>query len=151
MTDAGTAKIVLLGLAETVAARLRNHQVKAEVVSVGIRTHDLQHYSHQAVLDSPTNITQELYREAARLFDEMWDGTPIRQLGIQTGRLSEQASARLMKLFDTTDYEKLERLDQAVDKIRKRFGTDAVKRASFVAEEKLDHMPGKQRGKQDKN
>ena len=151
VTDAGTAKIVLLGLAETVAARLRNHQVKAEVVSVGIRTHDLQHYSHQAVLDSPTNITQELYREAARLFDEMWDGTPIRQLGIQTGRLSEQAPARQMKLFDTTDYEKLERLDQAVDKIRKRFGTDAVKRASFVAEEKLDHMPGKQRGKQDKN
>ena len=143
VTDAGTAKIVLLGLAETVASRLRKHQVRAEVVSVGIRTHELQHYSHQTVLDSPTNITQELYRAAAKLFDEVWDGTPIRQLGIQTGRLSEQGVTRQLQLFDNTDYEKLERLDSAVDKIRKRFGNDAVKRASFVMEEKLDHMPGK--------
>ena len=150
VTDAGTAKIVLLGLAETVASRLRKNQVRAEVVSVGIRTHELQHYSHQTVLDSPTNITQELYQAAAKLFDEVWDGTPIRQLGIQTGRLSEQNAARQMQLFDHTDYEKLERLDSAVDKIRKRFGNDAVKRASFVMEEKLDHMPGKQKGRKER-
>lgn len=143
VTDAGTAKVVLLGLAETVASRLRKHRVKAEVISVGIRTHELQHYSHQTVLDSPTNITQELYTAAARLFDEVWDGTPIRQLGIQTGRLSEQNAVRQLQLFDNTDYEKLERLDSAVDKIRKRFGNDAIKRASFVTEGKLDHMPGK--------
>jgi len=33
--DTSTAKLVLLALAETVAARLRKHEVRAELVSYG--------------------------------------------------------------------------------------------------------------------
>jgi DNA polymerase-4 len=47
-----------------------------------------------------------------------------------------------MNLFDNTDYEKLEKLDKAVDSIRKRFGTDSIKRASFVQQEEIDHISG---------
>lgn len=142
VTDAGTAKIVLLGLAETVSARLRQNRVKAEVVSVGIRASDLHSVSHQRVLESPTNITTELYHFAEQLFDELWDGTPIRQLGIHTGRMREETSVRQLTLFDSTDYDKLERMDATVDNIRRVYGIDAVKRAAFVTEKKIDHMSG---------
>ena len=37
-----------------------------------------------------------------------------------------------MSLFDTTDYEKMEKMDQAVDQIRKKFGSNAIMRASFL-------------------
>lgn len=141
VSDAGTAKLVLLSLAETVSARLRKHQVKAEVVSVGIKTYDLHHASHQMVLPAATNITVELHQAACTLFDELWDGTPIRQLGIQTSRIREADSGRQMSLFDNTDYERLEKMDRAIDTIRERFGNDAIKRGSFV-EHSIDHMSG---------
>ena len=47
-----------------------------------------------------------------------------------------------MSLFDNTDYEKMERMDQAVDKIRKKFGKNAIMRASFLDNPKVEHMTG---------
>lgn len=141
VTDAATARMVLLSLAETVASRLREHQVRAETVSVTIKDADLHSRSHQTVLDAPTNITAELHQAACRLFEELWDGSPIRLLGIQTSRIRDE-SVRQMSIFDKTDYEKLERLDKAVDSIREKFGNGAVKRASFLERPHEEHGGG---------
>lgn len=140
VTDGETAKLVLLSLSETVTARLRKHGKKAELISVSIKNSDLHTVSHQAVLPVPSDITYEIYREACRLFDELWDGSPIRHLGIHTGKLGE-GSARQLNIFDNTDYEKFEKLDAALDKIRNRHGQDSVMRASFL-KSPLDHMTG---------
>lgn len=132
VTDAASAKQILLSLAEKVGRRLREDDVRIEVISVGIRFYDLSNISHQSVLDSPTNITAEIHGAACRLFDEMWDGTPIRLLGIQTGKVTHGENNRQLSLFDRTDYEKLEKLDKAIDDIRRKFGNDAVCRATFM-------------------
>ncbi len=50
VTDASTAKLVLLALAETVGTRLRTAKVRAEVIAVGIKSHDLRYASHQMTL-----------------------------------------------------------------------------------------------------
>lgn len=142
VSDRSTAQMILLSLAETIGIRLRKDNVKIEVISVNLRFFDLSNVSHQCVLDHPTNITNEIHSIACRLFDELWDGTPIRLIGIQTSRVMDQESGRQMNLFDDTDYEKLEKLDKAVDSIRKRFGTDSIKRASFVQQEEIDHISG---------
>lgn len=142
VSDAGTARLVLLGLAETVGTRLREHGVRAELMSIGIKSYDLSYASHQMILKNPTNITTELYHYACRLFDQLWDQkTPIRHLGIHTGRLSEGSMLRQMSLFDTTDYAKLEQLDKTVDSVRKRYGIDSLKRAAFLSVP-FDHMEG---------
>ena len=122
--------------------RLRRDQVWIESVSVTIRFFDLRQNSHQCVLESATNITDEIYRAACRLFDELWDGTPIRLLGVQTGKVTRDGEVRQMSLFDSTDYEKLEKLDHAVDSIREKFGSDAILRASFLKQDKIDHLNG---------
>lgn len=141
--DAGTAKIVLLSLAETVAGRLRRDNVKIEVISVSIRYDDLSFSGHQKVLAQPTNITNEIKEAACRLFDELWDGRPVRHLGIHTGKVREAMQMRQLSLFeDCEKYEKLEKLDQAIDRIRERFGADVIKRAVFANQHRLDHMNG---------
>lgn len=142
VTDEGTAKMVLLSLCETVAYRLRKDDMKAEVLSVSIKDFELKTVSHQCVMPAPTNITSELHMIACQLFDELWDGTPIRLLGVSTSKVSKEAGGRQMNLFDDTDYDKLEKMDQAVDKIRKKFGNDAIMRASFL-KGSLENMPGK--------
>lgn len=140
--DAETAKKVLLSLAETVGRRLRKDDARIEVVAISIRFWDLSYISHQGALQSATNITKEIYDVACRLFDELWDGTPIRHLGIHTSKVSRNSNNRQLSLFDDTDYEKLEKLDRAVDSIRERFGMDAIQRASFLKQDKVDHMNG---------
>lgn len=132
VVDAGTAKHILFSLSETVSARLRRDHVKISSVSVGIKDYQFRLTSHQKMLASPTDITNEIHKTACELFDEMWDGTPIRLLGIQTSRIDENNMGRQMNLFDNTDYEKLERLDSAVDKIREKYGNDKIKRATFL-------------------
>ena len=141
VSDASTAKLVLLALAETVGTRLRAAKVRAEVIAVGIKSHDLSYASHQMTLQNATNITTEIHRCACRLFDELWDGTAIRHLGIHTSRVKDGMDMRQIDMFDTTDYEKLEKMDAAVDQIRKRYGIDSVMRAAFVGSP-IDHMSG---------
>lgn len=136
VSDEGTAKMVLLSLAEKVAGRIREDGVVAESVSVTIKDFNLQKSSHQMILDSKTNLTSEIHEAACKLFDELWDGTPIRLLGIQAGKVSKEAASRQISLFDDTDYEKLEAVDKAIDSIRSKYGSGAVKRAVFMKGEK---------------
>ena len=55
---------------------------------------------------------------------------------------SHVTSKSQLNLFDRSDYEKQERLDAAIDRIRERYGVDSVKRAVFV-ESPIDHMCGR--------
>jgi DNA polymerase IV len=134
------AKMILLSLAETVAARLRRDDMMANVISVGIVDSEFRHSSHQTTLLSPTHNTDEIHRTACTLFDELWDGSPIRNLGIQTSKVVPFGAERQMNLFSFETDEKKEKLDQAIDRIRNRFGTTAIQRASLVKQQ--DHKQG---------
>lgn len=144
--DEYTAKQFLLSLAETVSARLRADGAKISVVAVGIRDYDLIYYGHQITLFSATDLTLEIYVAACQCFDELWNGIPIRHLGIHTSRVV-YSDCRQYSLFDKVDYEKQKRMETAVDSLRKRFGADCIMRACFLpspSEEKIyiDHMGG---------
>jgi len=139
--DGSTAKMVLLSLAEKVCTRLREDSVMISVVAVSIVDIYFRHSSHQLQLISPTNITNEIYKAACRLFDELWDGFPIRQLGIHTSRIVRGETGKQINLFDMNRYEKLAKLDKTVDMIRERYGEDSIKRAVFL-DGPVYHMSG---------
>ena len=141
VVDEVTARKVLLALSETVGSRLRKDHVEIELVSVGIRYSDLSYVSHQKRLKTSTDLTMEIYNAACELFVALWNGYPIRHLGVHTGKVQDCDFSRQMVLFDDTDYEKLSKVDDTIDVIRKRFGNDAVKRAVFV-NQPIDHMSG---------
>ena len=140
--DERTAQIVLLALAETLGNRLRRDGVKAKVVSVSVKDWEFHVSSHQRVLDQATDITNEICRTAWQLFRELWDGSPIRHLGIHTGKISEQDGIRQRSLFEGWDYEREGMTDRAVDAVRDRFGRDALQRAVFLEYTAIDHMSG---------
>ena len=144
VTDREIAKQYLLSLAETVSARLRADGVKIGVVSISLRDWNLQFCGHQITLSVPTDLTLEIYEAACKCFDELWDGTPLRHLGIHTSRVSTD-SCRQIQMFERIDYEKVHKMDAAVDGIRRRYGADSIKRACFLPEsgrEWIDHMGG---------
>ena len=136
-TDAVTREAavkILLELAESVGRRLRASRTKAGLVCTEIKYSDFKSVSHQSVLESPTASTDAVYRTACALFDELWNGAPIRLLGIRTGKLSEEGEPVQLSLFDYTApaSEKQQKLDAALDKIRSKYGDNAIKRGSLM-------------------
>ncbi len=141
VTDADTAKMILLSLCETVGARLRYDNVFISVVSITIVDSNFHHHSKQCSLESTTNVTAEIYNYACELFDICWNNAPIRLLGVSTAKASTEKYSQY-NLFDKDKYEKLQKLDSTIDNIRSRYGNDSVKRARFIDSEHK-HMTGK--------
>lgn len=131
VTDPEAAGRVLLYLSEKVGARLRADGAKAAVVSVSIRDQNFRNISRQRTLKRETDITGEIYQISRGIFEQMWDGRPLRHLGIHTAAGSEEGGWQL-ELFPGEE-EKKRRMDQTVDCIRRRFGPDALVRASLMS------------------
>ena len=132
---------LLLSLCETVGVRLRTDGVKVSVVSVHITTYEFQYFNKQMQLLSPTDVTEEIYHAACRVFRLLWDGkTPIRQIGVHTSKVQTDA-VRQYNLFDRDKYDRLAVLDRTIDRIRERYGEASIFRASFLGSN-VDHMSG---------
>ena len=144
VTDATLAKEILLSLTETVAYRIRADKSYISVISVYFVDNEFKQSSRQMTLDSATNVTNEIYYHVCTLFDQLWNGNPIRLLGVHTSKATNEAH-RQYSLFETQNVEKLSKLDSAIDAIRMKYGEDSIKRASFVRPEEEDgprHMSG---------
>jgi len=140
VTTEERAKEVLLMLAETVGGRLRKEQQKASMISVEIKYSTFQSVSHQKQIARATNTDQVIYENACELFRELWNGEPIRLLGIRTSKIKDDDAPEQMSIFDyqyeeTSDKvkeEKHRKLDYALDEIRKKFGDEVIKRGTFL-------------------
>ena len=72
VSTAEEAHMILLALTERVAGRLRRIKKFARIVSVTVTSSEFMRYGHQIKLDSPTDITSEIFLYVRRLFDEVW-------------------------------------------------------------------------------
>lgn len=127
---------VLLKLADTVAARLYASSQAAGMISTEIKYHTFQSISHQTTLETPVFAADLIYKTACLLFDEIWDKTPVRLLGIRTSKLVSRDEPVQLNLFDLTQAsprtEKEEKLDAALFNIRKKYGEHSVVRGCFL-------------------
>lgn len=124
------AYLVLLSLVETVSARLRHDQYFAQLVSVSFRTNEFLSYSHQRKFSHATDCTNEIWEIACELFDELWKSQPLRHMGVRVSELCQNDFLQL-SLFEK-NYEKDRKIDQAIDVIRERFGSNAIIRSSYL-------------------
>lgn len=133
------ARKVLLWLAESVAGRLRKEKMKAKMVSVEIKYSTFKSVSHQTQLQRATSNDKTIYETACELFRELWNEEPIRLLGIRTSKLVNETEPEQMSIFDfqemmeqeTPKDEKHEKLNKALDQIRKKYGDEAIVRGSL--------------------
>lgn len=123
-------------LAESVGRRLRKAGQKASMVSMEIKYYDFQKMSHQMQLPKPTDEDQVIYKTACKLFEESWSGEPIRLLGIRTAKLVDASEPEQLSIFDIElpkpPDEKHQKLNAAMDVVRKKYGKDAVMKASMM-------------------
>ncbi len=138
------AYTVLKELAVSVSQRLKKHHFLAAQISTEIKYASFRSVSHQRTILTPTAEETEIYQCACQLFNELWDGEPIRLLGIRTTKLQDEEEPTQISLFDLGKYQeqekqeelrrekeeqkqkKLASLDDAIAKIKKRYGDNAI-------------------------
>jgi DNA polymerase-4 len=71
-----------------------------------------------------------IYKTSSALFDENWDGRPLRLIGVSVSGLVASGNAEQPSLFDTD--ERRRKMIEAVDSLRDRFGDAALVRAGAI-------------------
>ncbi|ETA78923.1 DNA polymerase Y family protein [Youngiibacter fragilis] len=130
-TDRISCHNVMLSLCETLMPRLRDAEKLAKCVAVHIRGTDLVTVSRQTTLYRATDSTTMVMETACSLFDSLWDGSPVRHLGIALSQLKDTDVEQLCLLKSKSE-EKSEKIDRVIDTLRKNFGDNSVIRATFL-------------------
>jgi DNA polymerase-4 len=125
------AHLVLLSLCEMVCMRLRDSGFLTRLVSVSIKTNTFEYASHQEKFIQPTDQTMEIFHVAKRLFNALWNGDPIRHLGVRVSEFCENDFLQL-SIFDQINREKLRKVDQVLDVLRTRYTPGALVRGGFI-------------------
>jgi DNA polymerase IV len=124
----------ILELSDRVGGRLRREGVLAGGVTLKFRDHTFRTVTRAAVLERPTDVGDDLFREAWKLLTRLeWKGSRVRLVGVTAARLSSGASSPegQLPLFPPRPDPKRD-LARTVDKIRERFGGNAITRASLL-------------------
>ena len=109
---------------DRLARRLRQAQVAARTVSLKVRFSDFETIVRSHTVEAPIDTTKDLVAAIRQLVDRASLGVrPIRLLGVGGSNLTEPAAPRQLHL----DGEVKEALAVASDRIRDRFGEDAIK------------------------
>lgn len=126
---------VLLALTEHTTYRLRKVGLLCNVVSVQLRTSEFKNYSHQRKLDFSTNSTKEIFKVAKQLVKQLYNGEPIRLIGIRVDNLCDE-NEKQISIFEDSNSKKQESLDKVVDSIKDKFGYETITRAGDMKQTK---------------
>jgi DNA polymerase-4 len=117
-------KATLLELADKVACDLRRQGYAGRTVVLKLRDSHFHTASRQRTLPAPTNTTQVVYEAALALLADLHEpGRLLRLLGLSLSGLTEAHQTAL------DDSQRDRACDEAVDLVRARYGSQALRRA----------------------
>ncbi|MGB4299238.1 MAG: DNA polymerase IV [Candidatus Saccharicenans sp.] len=111
-------------LSDRLALTLRQEKCYAQVIEVKARYSDFKTVSKRRFLSMPVQEMNRIYRVAEELFLDLWDKSrlALRQVGVKGSRLVGERHLSLFEFYQEKD----ERLSQALDRVRERYGFTAV-------------------------
>ncbi|MGH7591640.1 MAG: Y-family DNA polymerase [Gemmatimonadales bacterium] len=132
--DPGRLEPLLTLLTARVANQLREEGLMARTVTLKLRHGDFRTVTRRRTLDAPTDLDAELTAAALALFRSAFTDTRAQHRGV---RLIGIAASNLLEgvgtdLFEVPARRRERELTRAVDRVRERFGFDAVTPAQLV-------------------
>ena len=131
-------------LADSVATRLRHYGLYAGGVQVTIRDPDFHDRSRQCQMSAPTHLIRDLTETATDLVHQLWKPpTPISAMTVTAIHLLPEGQAyEQVDLFTPVPRkDKQERLEGAMDQIRKKYGNSAILFGAAKPEKEEDPLP----------
>ena len=131
--DLQTMEKELLAFSDEVAARLRHQGLRCGGMTLKVRFADFTRISRAHSFDEPTDLAEPLYSAACELLRTRVDFRTrgVRLLGIAATRLTN-AGAAAPGLFSDEEASRRRSVAQTVDRLRERFGENAVLRGRML-------------------
>ncbi len=133
LVNLGEISSGLTHLCDSVASRLRKKKLRATGVAVSVKFFDFSHISKQRSLKTSTDLAKVIYGEALSLTKECCGGKAIRALTVTAINLVDSDNmGQLSFLEPLQNTKKQEQLENAMDKIRDKYGKGSIKLANTV-------------------
>ena len=124
----------LLRLADRVAARLTDAGMRARTFTVKIRVADFQTFTRSATIREPTSDAWTIFATARDAYGAFKRGRrSLRLLGVSASQITKGAMPQQLTLDPGPRYAEAE---EAMSKVRKRFGKGALKFAKLLPKDK---------------
>jgi len=132
-------KKVFYMLSESVASRLREHGLKATTIQIYVRDNELLSCERQAQLAYPSCLTSEIAEKALEIYVQKYVyRKPLRSLGVRGCNLvSKDKPVQLDMFTDHNKRDRLEKLEESIDDLRRRFGYRIIQRGIIYEDRKL--------------
>lgn len=138
--DRRGAEQIIVEVADRVARRLRDGDRVARTVTLRLRYGDFTQATRSQTLPEPTCATDAILSTAKLLLSGVWaeaEERGLTKLGVAVSGLVGDDAVQLSLPFSKAQ---AGTIDGAVDEIRERFGTDALRRAALVNQTSVE-MP----------
>lgn len=133
---------LLADLAEKIELRLNRRELAGISVQITIRFHNRNTITRSRKLHQYIYKKEDIYRFALNLFQENWNGTPVRLLGIAVQDIEERSHiAEQLNLFTYQEKINEAKLAEAKRRITSKFGEDVIKTFKEDKEE-IPFSPG---------
>lgn len=130
IADEVVLRRIILSISEGLGRRLRKKELAGSTVRIKIRWPDFETITRQVRLDQPTDQDTEICEAANNLFTKAWKkNQKVRLLGVGVTDLGQRV--RQLNMFDRA-WEEDVRLFDAIDRIRDKYGSGALRRASSL-------------------
>jgi DNA polymerase-4 len=123
---------ILWAESETVSARLKQKALAGATVTLKLKTADFKIRTRALSFDAPTQLALKIFAAARALLLRESDGTKFRLLGVGVSALADADQADPADFVDMRAAE----AEHAVDRVRARFGDDAVRRGLAFEQER---------------
>lgn len=122
----------LLRMAARASSRMREAGMCGRAVSISVRFSDFTTITRTAQLPSPTDVTDEIYAQALRLYEGLHlQRARIRRVGVRIEKLVPAAEAYQQPTLDAPE-RGMREVELAADALIRRFGPNAVGRATLA-------------------
>ncbi len=129
---------VMLELSQDLGHRLRLHHLAASGVQITVKSSDLKVSQYQCPIPIQTQSPYEIASHARRLFASYDWNKDVRAVSVRAIGLVPEGRPFQTDLFnDLSRFDKQKNIDDAVDRIRNRFGKKAVISASLMGNIKV--------------
>jgi DNA polymerase-4 len=130
--DIEAMRAVISHLCEQVTRRLRRNQRFARSVTVKYRCGDFSTYAQTRSFGEATNTTDAIFRKSMQLLEQLAakHPQPIRLLGVSVGNLTGERTKQLDLFHAETDEKSQKAVDEVVDQLSERIGSNSVYRAT---------------------
>ncbi len=125
----------LLKISQIVGYTARKEGYKGRTITLKIRFHNFITFNKSKTLENPTHLDDIIFKTIVELLDKVrFKKSGVRLLGIRLSNLTPGNKRNQLK-FVRDKEDKLEQLSQSLDKIREKFGSKAITRASLLSKD----------------